>query len=332
MKILNKAIVITTINEPNECIYEWKKKTKYNLVIVGDKKTPQSYTVPGSNILQINDQNEKYFKLSNLLPFNHYTRKNIGYVFAINDLGVDVIFDTDDDNYPLDNWSDGLNLNYRELKSKHKSDWVNIYEFFTKKLIWPRGFPVRLDKIISGEITSNTTNDVSISQGLVQGDPDVDAIYRLYKHDKDFKFDNNEPLYLSTNKNTLSPTNSQNTTFKREAFPLLYLPSTVTFRYTDILRGYVILALSDRWGIKVGFRPADVYQQRNEHDLLIDLHSELPMYNDSDLIIHKLKNGIEKKSKTTLKDDVLSVYEILFEMNIVKVKELSILKEWLRWI
>jgi len=329
---MKKAIVITTINEPNKCIDKWANKTEYNLVIVGDKKTPQNYSLPGSDVLQINDQNEKYNKLSKLLPLNHYTRKNIGYIHAINSLDAEVIFDTDDDNFPLDNWSDGLDLVYRELKSKHKSAWVNIYEFFTKEYIWPRGFTVRLDKIISGEVTSKTKHDITISQGLVQGDPDVDAIFRLYKHDKDFRFDNNEPLYLSSTRNTFSPTNSQNTTFKKESFPLLYLPSTVTFRYTDILRGYVILALCDRWEINVGFRSADVYQERNDHDLLIDLHSELPMYNDSDSIILNLKSEIEKKSKTTLKDDVIEVYEILLEMNIVKEIELSILKEWLKWV
>ena len=329
---MKKAIVITTINNPNKCIKKWAKKTEYNLVIVGDKKTPKDYAVYGSEVLQIEDQNKKYNKLSKLLPLNHYTRKNIGYVHAINSLSAEVIFDTDDDNFPLDNWSDGLDLKYLELKSKHKSNWVNIYEFFTNEFIWPRGFPVRLDKMLSGEVTSETEYNITISQGLVQGDPDVDAIYRLYKHDKDFMFDKNNPLYLSLNKDTFSPTNSQNTTFKKEAFPLLYLPSTVTFRYTDILRGYVILALSERWKINVGFRAADVFQERNDHDLLIDLNSELPMYNDSDTIVNNLKKKIKEKNKTNLKDDVLRIYEILLEMNIVKELELLILKEWLKWI
>ena len=68
------------------------------------------------------------------------------------------------------------------------------------------------------------------------------------------------------------------------------------------------------------------------HDLLIDLNSELPMYNDSDTIIHKLKIAIEKKPKTTLKDDVIQIYETLLKINVVKKSELSILKEWLKWI
>ena len=203
---------------------------------------------------------------------------------------------------------------------------------FTKEYIWPRGFPVRLEKIISGEITDKINYNINISQGLVQGDPDVDAVYRLYQHGKDFKFDNNKSLYLSLERNTFSPTNSQNTTFKKETFPLLYLPSTVTFRYTDILRGYVILALCDRWKINIGFRSADVFQERNEHDLLIDLNSELPMYNDSDTIVNKLKIAIEKKPKTNLKDDVFQIYETLLKMDVVKELELSILKEWLKWI
>ena len=40
---------------------------------------------------------------------------------------------------------------------------------------------------------------------------------------------------------TYSPFNSQNTLWRKELLPLAYLPSKVTFRYTDILRGMIAL-------------------------------------------------------------------------------------------
>ena len=58
-------------------------------------------------------------------------------------------------------------------------------------------------------------------------------------------------------------------------FPLLYLPSTVSFRFTDILRGYVaqsvINSSSKNWGF---FQPTS-YQERNDHNLMNDFHLEL---------------------------------------------------------
>ena len=45
------------------------------------------------------DQLNSEFTIANLLPKNHYTRKNLGYLYAIKN-GADAIIDTDDDNFP----------------------------------------------------------------------------------------------------------------------------------------------------------------------------------------------------------------------------------------
>ena len=86
--------------------------------------------------------------------------------------------------------------------------------------------------------------------GPRDGDPDVDAIYRLTVG-QECIFEQRPPLVLG--RGTISPFNSQNTAFSAELFPLLYLPSTVTFRFTDILRGYVAQPVMWSAGYQLGF-------------------------------------------------------------------------------
>ena len=173
---------------------------------------------------------------------------------------------------------------------------------------------------------------VDLSQGLCHGDPDVDDIFRLNHHITDVEFKKATPLVLSKI-NTYSPTNSQNTTFVGRIFPLLYLPSTVTFRYTDILRGYVILALKSRWDIKIGFRSADVFQDRNEHNLIYDLNSEIPMYNDAELLVSDMIKHLESLPlKATISEDMIELYRFLNKKGVVQTSELKTLTEWLKAI
>ncbi|HSH52315.1 MAG TPA: hypothetical protein VK982_11390, partial [Bacteroidales bacterium] len=65
--------------------------------------TPPMKNSNNLTYLSINDQYKKYYDMAKSLPHNHYCRKNIGYLFAINS-GADIIFDTDDDNITNENW------------------------------------------------------------------------------------------------------------------------------------------------------------------------------------------------------------------------------------
>ena len=66
--------------------------------------------------------------------------------------------------------------------------------------------------------------------------------------------------------------------FRKEFFPLLYLPSFVTFRFTDILRGFVAQPILWKAGFNLGFTEATVFQERNAHNYVRDFESEIPMY------------------------------------------------------
>ena len=88
--------VITTINHPTRTI---KKLVDSGLhvVVVADKKTPVDWSCLGCEILSVQKQLELNYNIIKYLPWNHYCRKNIGYLYAI-EHGATVIYDTDDDN------------------------------------------------------------------------------------------------------------------------------------------------------------------------------------------------------------------------------------------
>ena len=59
-------------------------------------------------------------------------------------------------------------------------NWVNIYRLFNKKdkNFWPRGLPLRyIDK--EAKISKKKNKKFYVQQGLCEGNPDVDAIYRI---------------------------------------------------------------------------------------------------------------------------------------------------------
>lgn len=116
--------------------------------------------------------------------------------------------------------------------------WFNVYSAFTKKNIWPRGFPLELVNPLSSERDFPSPKKVSapIQQGLANENPDVDAIFRMTMP-LPVTFRNESDVVLG--KGVWSPFNSQNTTWFKEAFPLLYLPSYCSFRMTDIWRSFI---------------------------------------------------------------------------------------------
>jgi len=319
-----KYIIITSIFPPTRAVKEFSKFSDWNVIVVGDKKTEQGWTSPNVHFISAKEQEVINSPLSNALPWNSYTRKNIGYTHAIS-LGAEIIYDTDDDNIPLDNWDRNPSFDV-DLEVINKPDFVNMYSFFTEKHVWPRGFP--LQNILGSTVSTRNSKEMSkigVWQFLADEDPDVDAIYRLT---------NNEPIYfnkrapLILGEGACCPFNSQNTYFRSEVFPLLYLPSTVSFRFTDILRGLVAQPILWAAGYRLGFGEATVIQKRNPHDYLTDFESEIPGYLLAEQVVTLAKNSVSYDR--TIKDNLLSVYKALKGEGIVSEHEIKVLTLWLK--
>ena len=118
-------------------------------VVIGDCKTPHDWNHKDCLYISYEEQIKSHFKTSKKVLKNHYTRKNIGYLWA-KESGANCILDTDDDNFPyLEKWKtlmEGKGIQCY-LKPSPKMTFKNIYSYFSNDDIpfWPRGFP--LEKI-----------------------------------------------------------------------------------------------------------------------------------------------------------------------------------------
>ena len=92
--------VLTTINQPNEKVGRWFDLTNFNTIVIGDNKTPLNWQHDKCSFYSILDQKKSGFTISRQLPENHYTRKNLAYLYAIKS-GATRIIDTDDDNFRI---------------------------------------------------------------------------------------------------------------------------------------------------------------------------------------------------------------------------------------
>lgn len=324
---MSKYIVITTINQPSEAVRRFSELPDYRVVVVGDRKTPAEWYCENVDFLAASGPCTDSFALGSRLPFNSYARKNLGYLYAIRS-GAEAIVDTDDDNIPKPDWEfppfDGV-----FEQSQPDLGFVNVYKSYTDAHIWPRGFPLDLINTKSRWLTrdgvSSTPVKVGVWQGLVDQDPDVDAIYRLVVGEP-CTFSKGAPIVLASG--TTCPFNSQNTIFAREVFPLLYLPSSVSMRFTDILRGLVAQPILWRHGCALGFTGPTALQVRNPHDYLDDFRLEVSCYLNTYTAVNAVEGAV--RSGLSLADNLVQAYEALHAAAIVDRSELELLDLWIK--
>jgi hypothetical protein len=320
-----KTIVITSIYPASQSIRKWTDITDWKVVVAGDKKTPADWNCQPATYLSAADQESTQFQIARMLPWNHYARKLMGYLAAIQQ-GAEIILDTDDDNMPKPDWSipefDGS-----FLMTPPGMGFVNVYSYFTDQHIWPRGFPLnRVCDLAArlGSIPMQTAPArIGIWQGLADGDPDVDAVYRMTVNTPCF-FDTKPPVVL--NIGTVSPFNSQNTAFIRPVFPLLYLPASVSFRSTDIIRSLVAQPILWIAGYSLGFTRATVVQDRNEHHYLSDFESEIPCYLHAEKILNVVEGGVS--SRFSIETNLVNAYESLIRHDLMPACEMDLLLAW----
>lgn len=351
--------VITTIQHPTDSVRKLAARLvdeRSRLVIAGDTKGPDCFDlsdVPGFNadqlvFLSLDEQLAGGFRLAELLPTKHYARKNIGYLQAMR-AGATCIYETDDDNAPLNSW---------RVRSEYVAEpeilcstgdrrpaWVNVYRHFSGENIWPRGLP--LDQIHT-DLTLSRGNDLTepfetpaclpnhtqpgrpawapIQQGLADGSPDVDAIWRLVL-DREFTFHESDSVMLPPYQ--WCPFNTQSTWWWPVVYPLMYVPSYCSFRMCDIWKSFVAQRCLWELGTGVVFHAPEVWQERNMHNLLRDFNDEIPGYQ----LNHRIAEILDAVSLTTGPDNVganlKACYGSLVENEIFPGKELPLVDAWL---
>jgi len=298
------ALVFTTINAAERLLHEFaenlrrfKRTTQVEIIIIGDRKTPQEIVrvVKKTNrqvpctYLDIPQQLEwlsQFPGLAEIIPYNSDNRRNIGYLMAAG-RGADVLISIDDDNYPLPNedYIGGHSIvgQSRTLPQvKCHNHWVNICEFLECQPSWtvyPRGFPYsrrfpKEKQYFDGQITGR----VAVNAGLWLNSPDVDAISRLATPVVTTKLLRDHtcipPGYYT-------PIDSQNTAVLIEALPAYYfvlqgwqLDGMLLDRYGDIWQGFFLKLVTDHIGDLVCVGSPVTNHERNIHNPFSDLKVE----------------------------------------------------------
>ncbi|GAB5434714.1 MAG: hypothetical protein EpisKO_40840 [Epibacterium sp.] len=327
---MKTSIIITSINQPEHAVNKIAALALdkgWDFFLIGDRKGPARFELDGCQLITLEDQRALDFKLARTCPEGHYARKNIGYLLAIA-TGTERLYETDDDNIPYDTFWMPDSPDVAGGQICNSDTPVNAYQLFTSGRIWPRGYPLS-DINASFEakyLTVTGDSTCPVWQGLANENPDVDAIFRL-TYPMPFSFEARAPVALG--KKAWCPFNSQNTTWFKSAFPLLYLPAYCSFRMTDIWRSFVAQRImwANNWNLM--FHEATVYQERNEHDLMRDFTDEIPGYRFNERILELLDSASMKAGAEHIPENLRIAYGLLVEEGLVGAEELPLLENWI---
>ena len=277
-KNCDKWSVVTTIFQPSNAVKTAAKVPGWCMVIVADNKTPADYLkssglqgTPHVVLLTVEMQREMELNGDEFVratPWNHFARKNVGFLYAIRH-GAKFIFDFDDDNELRSN-DDGAGLaeqspmsplpdgNERELAALRELQpgpmILNPYPLMEPSVdgTWPRGFPLELikDETTRG-ITEGTTalamEHVAVVQSCADHDPDIDAVYRLTRTIPFTFKPSRQAQGLLVPRGAYAPYNAQATVHTVNALWATYLPvSSTASKLARVALQYLIACMQPR--------------------------------------------------------------------------------------
>ncbi|MFC1571032.1 hypothetical protein ACFL31_00605 [Candidatus Margulisiibacteriota bacterium] len=282
---MKKVIVTTSINAPTEAIEKFDALADWSLVVVGDRKTPQGYHLKRGVYVSPEEQEQYDPELSQAIGWNCIQRRNFGLLWA-HEMGADIVAVIDDDNIPYEGWGTNLlietttEVNYFETKLP-SFDPIGATNH---KNIWHRGYPLQLVPKRDYSRNSKKQMNFDVQADFWNGDPDIDAVCRMI-YSPECKFD---PAHFPIAANKIAPFNSQNTILKGKLLPDYFLFPHVG-RMDDIWAAFYVQAK----GAKVVFNKPSVYQQRNEHNLVVDMKREYIGYENNLEIVEKIAKDPE---------------------------------------
>jgi len=324
------AVVLTSIFQPSAGVKQLAAECAQrgiHFIVVGDASSPATFEVPACDFYSLEAQQVSEFQFPQLCPPRRYARKNFGYLVAAR-RGVERIMETDDDNLPYDSF---WQLRDRRLTAPllTETGWLNVYQYFSDAPVWPRGLPLdQVQKPVPALAQQpQQLVECPIQQGLADDNPDVDAIYRLVLP-LPLKFHSGKRA-IALGDRTWCPFNSQNTTWWKDAFPLMYLPTYCSFRMTDIWRSFVAQRIAWANGWSILFHEPTMWQERNDHNLMHDFRQEMEGYLRNGELAELLEQVDCRPGLEELPLNLMRCYERLVEQSFVEPAELDLLQAWL---
>ena len=312
------------------------------VVVVGDANTDdapwKAWAVANSSLIYLSlaDQRSLDLHIIKHLPDNHFGKKNVAYLYAAAQ-GAEWIFDFDDDNnYVQDSFETALKgsitfelqppMDNRRNYSVHNP--LPLFRPVSKgkavSRMWPRGLP--LDEVKQVQVTRSVHQEVNVGivQCLANGDPDVDAIFRLTSDTPVTFSEPNMRVLLPVN--GYSPLNAQATWIHRSMAHMMLLPISVHGRVSDIWRSYILERAAHAAGQRVAFNSACVVHDRNVHSYLSDYMAERPLYEQAGEFIRVLAEIADED----LEQNPLQVlYAALYEHGLIEESDLQLAHAWM---
>ena len=121
----DRSILRNTLALVSVPFFSYKKKYK-DVQLYSDVLTPViPHSYPNCVYLSLSDQSALGFELTARLPVRSYSRKNLGYLYAVLH-GAKVIFDTDDDNRSSRLLSRSTGLMFNNCFGKSSAIYVSL--------------------------------------------------------------------------------------------------------------------------------------------------------------------------------------------------------------
>ena len=320
-----KWIVMAVFNPPNLSLIKFLFSLKsWKIVIIEcNKNTFKKWKVTINNshkiiYLSLKKQKKLNYNIIKYLDINSYSRKNIGYLYAISH-GAKEIYEIDE-NIIIKDLKDDYNLNNSKLcyGLRNDSGMINPYSYFGENYIWPRGFIINdIGKVYNNKFYSINFSQLNLKplifQGLINEIPDLDSICFLSKYQHSIKYDfsitdYNPIFYFPGN---YVPINSKTTKYLYEIFPFLVLPITVNEKISDIIRGYILQRFLWGYNGMVIYHSTSIYNYQNLNGS--NFFKEKDLYFKLDCFLKSL--NIEKYSKNNdpIKTFIYLIKDLIIE-------------------
>ncbi|PIQ68512.1 MAG: hypothetical protein COV91_03600 [Candidatus Taylorbacteria bacterium CG11_big_fil_rev_8_21_14_0_20_46_11] len=325
-------IVFTTIFHPAvlEDLYLNIKKYGHlhetKIWVIGDRKTPPSAKELADTIskkglettyLSIEEQDvwgKRYASLYRRIPYNNETRRNLGYLSALED-GCDIMISIDDDNFPTNDDFIGGHAQtgqvWNSTTISENTGFHNVCSYLTFKPsrnIFPRGYPFALRSSTKGRVTLKKAKKgacIGVTAGLWLVEPDSDATTWLNGAVRGVRYNGKKTEVLD--QKTWTPINTQNTSFTRDLIPAYLcipmgwpVPGGKIERYGDIWGGYFLQALIQGTKYHVAFGKPLVEHRRNPHIYTDDLRHEFWGMVLTDWLVGILRDSFKPKQRDIL--------------------------------
>ena len=221
------------------------------------------------------DWQDEHWKCSAALGWKTLSRRNIAFLEALK-WGADVIYSYDDDNIPMtmthfDSIEKILSQPFNGILGSSKTGWFDAGQMLNP---WARHRGIPYSNVPAHHYDIATNFRAGIAAGLVIGNPDIDATLRMEKAPEIHTISKLGEIGVLVDVNTHTVFNTQNVAMLRELVPAWFCMPHVG-RYDDLYASLIVQRVARERGLHVHFGQPLVWQQRHQHDLIIDLKAEV---------------------------------------------------------